>query len=322
MFDSTQYSLLDFGGGRKLERFGGYSLDRPAPAAERATPAASDATWSTVDARFERYAGENGEWNVAREPVEPWLITHGALQFELRRTEFGHVGVFPEQAENWDWLDRQVRTAGRPLKVLNLFAYTGASTLVAAAAGAAVVHVDAARNSVAWASRNARHSGLAEAPIRWIVEDAARFVRREIRRGNFYDGVILDPPSYGHGPKGEAWKLGEHLMPLLRHCAVLLGLQPAPAATASAGMQSGAKVAARAAGGEEEEEEARSDTSAAFVLLTCHTPGYGPPELGACLSDAFFGSCGPRVEAKRLKLRAETGRSLEAGVVARWSGVT
>jgi 23S rRNA (cytosine1962-C5)-methyltransferase len=228
------------------------------------------------------------------------------------------VGLFPEQAENWDWLERQVHAAGRPLKVLNLFAYTGASTLAAAAAGAAVVHVDSARNSVAWASRNARHSGLAEAPIRWIVEDAARFVRREIRRGNFYDGVILDPPSYGHGPKGEAWKLGEHLMPLLRNCAVLLGLQPAPAATVPAGMQSGAKIAAQAAHG----EEASSGTSAAFVLLTCHSPGFGPPELGACLSDAFFGSCGPRVEAKRLKLRSAAGGSLDAGVVARWSSVT
>lgn len=318
MFDPSQYSLLDFGSGRKLEQFGGYRLDRPSPAAERATRSAGDEVWAAVDARFERIAADDGQWKIVRDAPEPWLVAHGSLRFELKRSEFGQVGLFPEQAENWDWIERQVRAARRPLKVLNLFAYTGASTLAAAAASAAVVHVDAARNSVVGASRNARHSGLADAPIRWIVEDAARFVRREIRRGNSYDAVILDPPSYGHGPKGETWKLSEHLLPLLRDCAVLLRLRPAPVASGKSTMRVGAEIAAEASASSVE----ASETAAAFVLLTCHTPGFGPPELRACLSDAFFGSCGPRVESKRLKLRTAEGRSLDAGVVARWSSVT
>ncbi|MBX3415048.1 MAG: class I SAM-dependent methyltransferase [Pirellulales bacterium] len=318
MFDSSQYELLDFGDGRKLERFGGYVIDRPSPAAERTLRHAETRVWPSADARFERTTRDEGEWHVAREADSPWIVEHGDWRLELKRTEFGHVGVFPEQAENWDWLARQVRSAGRPLKVLNLFAYTGASTLAAAAAGASVVHVDAARNTVAWASRNARQSGLAEAPIRWIVEDAARFVRREVRRGNHYDAVILDPPSYGHGPKGEPWKLGEHLLPLLRECAVLLGLQPASASTRQpARIQAGAELAAQVADARAQAE----GTSPAFVLLTCHSPGFGPAELGACLSEAFFGSCGPRVEAKRLKLRAGDGRTLDAGVVARWTAL-
>lgn len=319
MFDPSQYELLDFGEGRKLERFGGCVIDRPSPAAEGAACALDKRVWSRADARFERIAHDEGEWQVARESQEPWFVEHGAWRLELKRTEFGHVGVFPEQAENWDWLERQTRAAGRPLKILNLFAYTGASTLAAAAAGASVVHVDAARNTVGWASRNARHSDLAEAPIRWIVEDAARFVRREVRRGNTYDAVILDPPSYGHGPKGEPWKLGEQLMPLLCDCAVLLGLQPAPAAVAA---KASMRAASDVAGAADRDDVVSQEHAAAFVLLTCHSPGFGPAELGACLSDAFFGSCGPRVEAKRLKLRVGDGRSLDAGVVARWSAVT
>jgi len=318
MFDPSQYELLDFGDGRKLERIGGYVIDRPSPAAERESRATEDHAWAAAAARFERTARDEGEWSTTLEPQKPWFVEHGALRLELKRTDFGHVGVFPEQAENWDWIARQVRAASRPLNVLNLFAYTGASTLAAAVAGAAVVHVDSARNTVAWASRNARHSGLAEAPIRWIVEDAARFVRREIRRGNCYDGVILDPPSYGHGPKGEPWKLGEHLMPLLRDCAVLLGLQPAPAVVAAKASMRSADDVAEASN---RPDGAANSHSPAFVLLTCHSPGFGPAELGACLADAFFGSCGPRVEAKRLRLRAADGRTLDAGVVARWSAV-
>ena len=150
-----------------------------------------------------------GNGRDRRELPERWTIAHGPLQFELKRTDFGHLGLFPEQAENWDWIAERVAAAGRPLKVLNLFAYTGGSTLAAAAAGAEVVHVDAAKNIVAWARRNAELSGLADAPIRWIAEDAMKFVKRELKRGNRYDAVILDPPSYGHGPQGEVWRLVE-----------------------------------------------------------------------------------------------------------------
>jgi 23S rRNA (cytosine1962-C5)-methyltransferase len=281
MFAPDQYALIDFGAGRKLERFGPYVLDRPSPAAEDV--AASDtAAWKSTAARFQRTDGERGEWTGADALSATWTIQHSIGTFELKRNEFGHVGLFAEQAENWDWIAAQVRRAGRPLKVLNLFAYTGGSTLAAASAGAVVTHVDAAKNVVAWARRNAELSGLAEAPIRWITEDAAKFVRRELRRGNRYDAVILDPPSYGHGPQGEVWRLSEHLMPLLSGCGQL------------------------------------TDQRRAFILLSCHTPGYGPAELEACLADAVFGSCQAGAIAKPLTVTSADGRKLACGTVARW----
>jgi len=216
MLASDAYELVDFGAGRKLERFGPYLIDRPSPAAEHARQRHPQA-WSAASARFERVRGEQGSWTCFQ-PVEmPWPIAIGPLTLELKLTDFGHLGVFPEQADNWNWIEAQVRKAGRP-KVLNLFAYTGASTLVAAAAGAEVVHVDAAANVVAWARRNAEVSGLTGAPIRWIAEDAVKFVRRELKRGKSFDAVLLDPPAYGHGPSGEIWKLETHLDELLAMC--------------------------------------------------------------------------------------------------------
>ncbi len=207
------YELVDFGAGRKLERFGPYLIDRPSPAAEHARLRHPNA-WSAASAQFERVSEEQGSWTCLQPVETPWSVTLGRIALELKLTDFGHLGVFPEQAANWSWVDAQVRKAGRP-KVLNLFAYTGASTLVAAAAGAEVVHVDAAANVVAWARRNAQASGLANAPIRWIAEDAVKFVRRELKRGQSYDAVLLDPPAYGHGPAGEIWKLDSHLDDLL-----------------------------------------------------------------------------------------------------------
>ena len=214
---------------------------------ERANPD----LWTQADARFEGRDEQRGQWTDRRELPERWTVAHGPLRFELKRTEFGHLGLFPEQAENWDWIARAaVRQRGRLARmlragetpalreVLNLFAYTGGSTLAAAAAGAEVVHVDAAKNVVAWARRNAELSGLADAPIRWIAEDAMKFVKRELKRGNRYDAVILDPPSYGHGPHGEVWRLSKHLPRLLDLCAELTAGRPQ------------------------------------FMLLTCHTPGY------------------------------------------------
>nr|MBC8426721.1 class I SAM-dependent methyltransferase [bacterium] len=206
MFSVNQYQLLDFGDGRRLERFGPLVLDRPCPAAEEVTPA-EPALWQAADGRFARTDGKQGEWMSAGPLPERWTISHGPLTLELKRTEFGHLGVFAEQAANWDWLTEQISAAhppgrtpdagGSPLKVLNLFAYTGASTLAAAAAGAQVTHVDAARNVLAWARRNADLSAMSAAPIRWIAEDAQKFVGRELKRENRYDAVILDPPSYG-----------------------------------------------------------------------------------------------------------------------------
>ncbi len=218
MLAPDQYQLLDFGDGRKLERFGRYVLDRPSPAAE-GTPRRFPPLWDTADAHFERGEHRTGEWSGASE-IAPWQARVGPLVLELKLTEFGHLGLFPEQADNWRWIDQQVRAAGR-VKLLNLFGYTGASTLVAAAAGAEVVHLDAAANVVAWARRNAEASGLAAAPIRWIVDDALKFVRRELKRGNHYDAVLMDPPAYGHGPRGQTWKLDEHLEELLSACCTL-----------------------------------------------------------------------------------------------------
>lgn len=283
MFAPDQYELLDFGDGRKLERVGGWVVDRPCPAADGARR--QDASqWAGADGQFRRSDKDAGKWKWRGSPPADWAVQHGEFALQLKPTDFGHLGVFPEQAENWDWISQKVERAGRPLKVLNLFAYTGGSTLAAAAAGAEVTHVDAAKNVVQWARRSAEHSGLAEHPIRWIAEDAAKFVRRELQRENFYDAVILDPPSYGHGPKGEVWKLSQHLVPLLTDCAELVKRRPA------------------------------------FFLLTCHSPGFGPAELEAMLSDTLFGACGQGVESKPLSLRTISGRNLPAGFAARWPG--
>lgn len=281
MFSSDQYQLLDVGDGRRLERFGPHILDRPAPAAaglSRQRPA----LWKEADARFERQGAASGVWTRRRAMPESWRIQHDLLVFELKCTDSGAIGVYPEQAMNWDWIASEVRRADRTLKVLNLFAYSGGSTLAAAAAGAEVVHVDAARSVVNWARQNAERAGLKSAPIRWIVEDARRFVEREVRRGNQYDAVILDPPTYGHGPKAQPWKLLEHLAGLLRSARELTRQQRA------------------------------------FILLTCHAPGVGPPELGAMLSDNLLGQRQSGVFSQRLFLANAAGQRLASGVVARW----
>ena len=329
MFGSDQYQLLDFGDGRRLERFGALVLDRPCAAAEGVAKG-DPGLWEQADARFVRTEGKLGEWVCDGDLPERWTITHGKkgtgticakhppgrsgklylspFSLELRRTEFGHLGVFAEQAANWDWVAGQIRRVrethqsgpvddrkgpvpdqppvGAPLRenrdspqVLNLFAYTGASTLAAAAAGAEVVHVDAARNVVAWARRNAELSGLADAPIRWITEDAMKFVKRELRRGSTYDAVILDPPSYGHGRRGEVWRLSRHLPQLLGMLAEL--------------------TAARCR----------------WLLLTCHTPRFGPERLERLVVE----NLGPgHVSAEPMTLETATGRRLPSGVVVRW----
>jgi 23S rRNA (cytosine1962-C5)-methyltransferase len=300
MFSADQYELLDFGDGRRLERFGAIVLDRPCPTAEplaKADPAA----WSRTDARFDRIDAERGTWTLRGELPPRWTIRHDRLVLEMKRTDFGHVGLFAEQAENWDWLIAGNGSIFRPIdvtdghdvvrkhgpaplppprpRVLNLFAYTGGSTLAAAAAGAEVTHVDAARNIVAWARRNAELSGMADSPIRWIAEDAMKFVKRELRRGNRYDAVVLDPPSYGHGTHGEVWRLSKHLPHLLRLCAEL------------------------------------TESGPQFMLLTCHTPGFGPGRLAEMVTE----SLGPGgVTAREMTLRTAAGRELPSGCMVRW----
>jgi 23S rRNA (cytosine1962-C5)-methyltransferase len=288
--DSTNYELLDFGDGRKLERFGAIVLDRPCPAAAGAELSRPD-LWRNATAQYQASRVNDGEWKPAAKKwaTTEWQYEHaGAIAFQLQLDALpsGQVGVFPEQRENWEWIARQVvksqAVVGRSVRILNLFAYTGGSTLAAAAAGAEVVHVDAARNIVERARQNAKMSGLEDRPIRWIVEDAMKFARRELKRGNRYDAVVLDPPSYGHGPGGEAWKIGDDLLPLLEVCGQLTA------------------------------------ESRAFVLVTCHTPGIGPAELGAYLCEGIFGNCSQPPATGELVLRTADGRRLPSGVFARW----
>lgn len=297
MTNWPDYELIDFGAGRKLERFGSWTLDRPCPAAITIT-AARPAAWTRASARFDGDRAANGVWKPAPEQwpspdevVQIPLAADAVLRMQLEPLPSGQLGVFPEQGSCWRWIREQAARALGPaaapgrnpeLRVLNLFAYTGGSTLAAASAGAEVVHVDAARSAVDRARHNAAASGLADRPIRWIVEDALKFCRREVRRGNRYDAVILDPPTYGHGPKGEEWQIKRDLLPLLALCGELTERRPK------------------------------------FLLATCHTPGIGPAELAASLADGVFGHCGQPPRTGALTLETTDGRRLPSGVSARW----
>jgi 23S rRNA (cytosine1962-C5)-methyltransferase len=279
MFSPDQYELLDFGDGRKLEQIAGRIVDRPCPAADGKSQSRPE-IWKQAEGKFIR-AAEEGHWQPKSFAPDDWHVAWNQSRLSLKPTKFGHLGLFAEQAENWQWITKRITAANQP-KILNLFGYTGGSTLAAAAAGAEVVHVDAAKNVVQWARRNAELSGLADAPIRWIAEDATKFVERELKRDNKYDAVILDPPSYGHGPKGEVWKVQRDLMPLLRSIGKLT--------------------------------EGRRQ----FILLTCHSPGFGPAELQACLSDTIFGSCQAGGSSAKMQIATSAGRKLSAGAAARW----
>jgi 23S rRNA (cytosine1962-C5)-methyltransferase len=216
------YGLLDSGGGRKLERYGRFTVVRPEPQCLW-SPALPAQAWDAADAVFDPTDEEDaGRWKLKGQPPEAWPLAWGEAKFHGRFTSFRHLAFFPEQAANWSWLDTAVRAAGAQPRVLNLFGYTGVASLVMAAAGAAVTHVDASKRAVAWARENAELSGLAARPIRWITEDARKYVQREVRRGSQYEGIILDPPKYGRGPGGEVWRLFEDLPELADLCAELL----------------------------------------------------------------------------------------------------
>jgi 23S rRNA (cytosine1962-C5)-methyltransferase len=288
----NDYELIDFGAGRKLERFGTVVIDRPSPAAERDPPARPD-LWRTATARYVAKRAADGEWSPqpTRWTPENWQFEHRlsardkTFRLQLDALPSGQVGVFPEQGENWDWIARQLlrRQGGpRPIRVLNLFAYTGGSTLAASAGGAEVAHVDAARAVVNRARQNAALSGSSDLPVRWIVEDAMKFASRELKRGNRYEGVILDPPTYGHGAGGQSWKIERDLLPLLKLCGEL------------------------------------TMEDRLFVLITCHTPGIGPGELAAYLGEGIFGNCSQPPAAGELFLSTTDGRRLPSGVFARW----
>ena len=226
------YQVIDCSKGEKLERWGDYLLVRPDPQVIWDTPK-TEKGWRTKNGHYHRSIKGGGEWEFFQLPEE-WTIHYSLpikkeLTFHLKPFSFKHTGLFPEQATNWDWFSQLIYDAtqkGRTVKVLNLFAYTGGATLAAAAAGAQVTHVDASKGMVTWAKENAVSSGLGDAPIRWLVDDCVKFVEREIRRGNHYDAIIMDPPSYGRGPKGEIWKIEESIYPLVQLCKELLVDEP------------------------------------------------------------------------------------------------
>ncbi len=280
-----EYELLDAANGERLERWGKYILVRPDPQViwhgDKKAP-----EWRHADGIYRRSKSGGGEWTVNRLPKE-WNINYGKLQFVLKPMGFKHTGLFPEQAANWDWFSTLIEgaaSAGRKIKVLNLFAYTGGATVAAAAAGASVCHVDAAKGMVAQAKQNAALSGLSDAPIRYIVDDCLKFVEREIRRGNKYDGIIMDPPSYGRGPTGEIWKIEDSVDGLVRLSASLLSDKPL------------------------------------FFLINSYTTGLSPLTMKYILDRYVTDVCGGGSEASELALPVRsTGGLLPCGASARWS---
>ncbi len=221
----TDYELLDASAGERLERWGDYLLIRPDPQVLWNTPRVHP-LWQKAHARYHRSNTGGGHWERLRPLPDSWQIGYGDLRFNLKPMGFKHTGLFPEQAVNWDDMAAQIRAAGRPIRVLNLFGYTGAATLACVAAGAHVTHVDAARGMVSWGRENAAASGLADRPMRWLVDDCGKFVQREQRRGNTYDAILMDPPSYGRGPNGEVWKLSEQVYSFVEQCVALLSENP------------------------------------------------------------------------------------------------
>ena len=276
------YELLDCGGGEKLERWDKQLLVRPDPQAIWESPRRNPA-WKKANARYLRSQTGGGHWEKKALP-ESWKIRYKDLTFQVKPMNFKHTGLFPEQAANWDFVMEKIRSAGRPIRVLNLFAYTGGATVACAKAGASVCHVDAAKGMVAWARENAKLSGLEDAPIRWIVDDCAKFVEREIRRGKTYDAIIMDPPSYGRGPGGEVWKLENELYPLVEACEKVLA------------------------------------GDALFMLINSYTTGLQPAVLNNMLTMAVARHRGGRVTAEEIVLPVTAGGVLPCGATGRWLG--
>ena len=219
------YALLDTGDGYRLERFGDYTLVRPDPQIIWSKSLAA-AEWEKADAKFVKQKDGREGWETTKNIPHKWLMHQGDVSFWVKKTPFKHTGVFPEQSVQWDWIKEKITTAKRPINVLNLFAYTGIATLVAAAAGAKVTHVDASKPTLAWAKENQAASNLADKPIRWILDDAVKFCQREVKRGVRYDAIVMDPPIYGHGPGGEKWQFHQSFPQLLKICKELLSDNP------------------------------------------------------------------------------------------------
>lgn len=279
----TEYELLDTSDGERLERWGKYTLVRPDPQVIWKN-VKGNKLWNKADAIYKRSSKGGGAWGKNNLP-EHWTINydHLGLKFRIKPTGFKHTGLFPEQASNWDYIMEKIRSAGRPISVLNLFGYTGAATVAAAKAGASVCHVDAAKGMVAWGKENAEASGVREAPIRWIVDDCAKFVEREIRRGRKYDAIIMDPPSYGRGPGGEVWKLEDNIWDFVELTSKVLSDDPL------------------------------------FVIINSYTTGLSASTIGYIAESIFTKRFGGHAESQELGLRVtDTGLALPCGASTRW----
>lgn len=286
MGHNHHYYLLDSGHGRKLERFGPYLLSRPCSQAVWA-PQLPNAEWEKADASFSRE--QENKWIIKNPLPASWQIEMAGLFFTLSSTDFGHLGIFPEQLRFWEWIQAKIKAHTKPTfspKVLNLFAYSGGSTLAAAKAGASVCHLDASKGMVTWARENAALNKLSEAPIRWIVEDVKKFLLRELKRGSRYDGIILDPPSFGRGAKGEIFKIEEEIIELLRDCRSLLTDRPL------------------------------------FILFSCHTPGFSPLVMQHLLTQTMQGIPG-KIEIGEMVITGHHDAfDVPSGTYAKWESHT
>lgn len=288
------YELIDASDGERLERWGNILLIRPDPQILWSTPRVNP-LWKQAHAHYHRSQTGGGQWERLRSLPDSWQISYssdvlGSLHFNLKPMGFKHTGLFPEQAVNWDWMGGEIRPAirraERPVKVLNLFGYTGGATLACAAAGASVTHVDASKGMVTWGRENAVDSGLADKPVRWLVDDCGKFVQREIRRGNTYDAILMDPPSYGRGPGGEVWKLEDQIYPLLTECAKLLSKEPL------------------------------------FFIVNSYTTGLSPSVMQYMLGTLLVPRYGGKTQADEIGLPVtSTGLTLPCGATAIWSGI-
>jgi len=277
------YEVLDTGDGEKLERWKDIILRRPDPQA--IWPKQRPEMWGRADAHYHRSVKGGGEWEFFRKLPDRWTVNYRELKFYVRPTGFKHTGLFPEQAVNWDWMAGLIQKANRPVRVLNLFGYTGGATLACAAAGAKVTHVDAAKGMVQWAGENRQLAGLDETNFRWIIDDALKFVQREARRGNVYEGILMDPPSYGRGPGGEVWKLENELFGLVEACEKVLA------------------------------------QDALFMLINSYTTGLQPAVLNNMLTMTVAKTRAGKVTADEIVLPVTAGGVLPCGASGRWEGL-
>lgn len=279
------YRLIDTTDSEKLEVFGDIVLIRPDPQiiwkSEQKSP-----LWKNAHGHYERSSSGGGSWNFKKQVPSSWEISYRELKFNIKPTGFKHTGIFPEQAANWDFMSQKILSAGRPISVLNLFAYTGGATLACAAAGASVCHVDASKGMVSWARENAASSKLSEKPIRWIVDDCEKFVSREIKRGKHYDAIVMDPPSYGRGPNGEVWKLEDNIYDLVKLCSGVLSDNPL------------------------------------FFLLNSYTTGLSPSVMAYILGETVNIRFNGRISADEIGLPCEkSGFTLPCGSTAVWESI-